>query len=399
MSEPTERRPRLPHYKQQIDWLKLILEVRGGRTCVEVASSHGVPGWKLQRRVRKWDKAQKEGDDFQVAVAEGRADGRLYNNSALTPEDEKALAGELRADKGEHCIVTRGEVKKRAIEFWAKRHPHPTRSTPSFVVSQQWVTRFRHRHGFSTTKHKATYKPPLTPAQEDDRIDKTAEFLIHTAQAVEEYGPRSVLNADETAALAVQQPFTSWGVRGQPNVVGTSQDKRRGITTMPTISMAGDRLPLQAVVKGKTKLAVKNKKLPSDVLAYPSQSSWQNQDTLIGYMHDGIAPYTHNEPSALLLDDYKAHHTDKVHEKAAEHNIDIIPVPAGQTSTLQPLDVGVNGQLKARARKKWVADKVSGKENADTLGRAVGRMNEAYHETPASTLTSSFTKAVSSLPR
>ena len=67
------------------------------------------------------------------------------------------------------------------------------------------------------------------------------------------------------------------------------------------------------------------------------------------------------------------------------------------TSTLQPLDVGVNAELKRRARRKWVQDKAGGKENADTLSRAVERINEGYHQLPTSAITGAFSKAVPSL--
>ena len=68
------------------------------------------------------------------------------------------------------------------------------------------------------------------------------------------------------------------------------------------------------------------------------------------------------------------------------------------THTLQPLDVGVNAELKRRARENnWVQDKAEGKENADTLARAAQRLNEACHELPTSTITSALKKALPSI--
>ena len=151
---------------------------------------------------------------------------------------------------------------------------------------------------------------------------------------------------------------------------------------------------MEVIVRGKTQRAVNNKKLPLNTAGYPTPSGWQNSSTISRYIDEEVSQYTDDQPSALILDDYDCHQTDEVRDTAAAHNIDLIIVPPGMTHTLQPLDVGVNGVQKRVAREKWMHDRVEGKENADALPRAVQRIDEAYNELPASTITSAFKKAL-----
>ena len=118
------------------------------------------------------------------------------------------------------------------------------------------------------------------------------------------------------------------------------------------------------------------------------------QSTTSQYIDEEVSQYTDDQPSALILDDYDCHQTDEVRDTAAAHNVELIIVPPGMTHVLQPLDVGVNAELKRRAREKWVQDKAEGKENADTLSRAAQRINEAYRDLPTSTITGAFKKAL-----
>ena len=97
------------------------------------------------------------------------------------------------------------------------------------------------------------------------------------------------------------------------------------------------------------------------------------------------------------MDDYDAHNTEQVRSTLKDLNCEPIQVPTSLTHLAQPLNVGVNGVLKRRAREMWVRDKATGKENADTLGRAAERTNDAYQELPASTITKAFEKAVPTL--
>lgn len=222
----------------------------------------------------------------------------------------------------------------------------------------------------------------MTEDQGNDRIDITAECLMKIDAAIDKYGAHFTLNADETGAEAVQHPSSSWGIQGVPNNVNTAADTKLEITTMTTVAADGSRLPLQAIVKGKTQRCVTNKHLSAHIHADHSLSGWQTSHPLARYIDDVIAPYTADQPSALILDEYRAHHTEAVQQAAVNHHIEIIPVPAGQTATLQPIDVGINGIIKKKARQEWVEDKQNPENHPDTLTAAVMRIDHAYNNIP-----------------
>lgn len=324
-------------------------------------------------------------------------DGRRYSHSALGVVGDHLLAQMIQSKKAENEIVHREAVINEAFTLFRSQHTHSTR-TSNFHASPQFITRFRRRHRLATTTHKIHRQQPMTAEKENERIDHTAEYYMRVDDAVNKYGTHLTLNADETGAKAVQQPRTSWSIQGQPNTVNTAADSKLGITTMPTIAADGTRLPLQVIVKGKTQRCVNNKHLPAHIHADHSKSGWQTSETLVRYMEDVIAPYTADKPSALILDEYRAHHTAAVKEAASNHHIEIIPVPGGQTATLQPLDVVVNGIIKKKAKQQWVQEKQQPENDADTLTAAVCRIDTAYRSIPASTIQSAFTKAVPILP-
>lgn len=142
---------------------------------------------------------------------------------------------------------------------------------------------------------------------------------------------------------------------------------------------------------------VSNKHLPPHIHADHTLSGWQTAETLIRYIHDVIALYSADQPSALILDEYRAHHTPAVQQAAADHHIEIITVPAGQTATLQPLDVGVNGIIKQESEAAVGAGYAEPEKHPDSRTAAVLRIEGAFNSIPASTMQSAFSKAVPSL--
>ena len=51
----------------------------------------------------------------------------------------------------------------------------------------------------------------------------------------------------------------------------------------------------------------------------------------------------------LILDVYRAHFTESVRKHAENLNIELIPIPAGMTDEMQPLDLRIFGPLKRYA--------------------------------------------------
>jgi hypothetical protein len=61
----------------------------------------------------------------------------------------------------------------------------------------------------------------------------------------------------------------------------------------------------------------------------------------------------HGKPFLLILHIYSAHPSAKLRQRASELVLQLLFVPAGVTSTFQPLDRQIFGQIKSRAKAQF----------------------------------------------
>jgi len=163
----------------------------------------------------------------------------------------------------------------------------------------------------------------------------------------------------------------------------TDSGNRLNITHFPTISAAGNHLQLCAILKGKTERTLKKIRTDASpavqrVRLYYSLSGWTNAAIIVRWLHDVIAPYTHGNPAALILDDYNAHWTEEVCAAAAAMQLQLIKVPPGFTSEYQPLDAKFNGPMVKAREKLWSENKRKFPDKSDTEQAAVERAEIAY---------------------
>jgi len=57
-----------------------------------------------------------------------------------------------------------------------------------------------------------------------------------------------------------------------------------------------------------------------------------------------------NQPSVLVLDSFKGHLSDSVKNQLRKMNTELLVIPGGITSVLQPLDVSINKPFEDRLR-------------------------------------------------
>jgi hypothetical protein len=67
----------------------------------------------------------------------------------------------------------------------------------------------------------------------------------------------------------------------------------------------------------------------------------------IEWLHHDV---TESSPSALVLDVYPSHRTERVIATAEANNVELLFVPPGGTGRFQPMDRRIFGGVKARAR-------------------------------------------------
>ena len=55
-----------------------------------------------------------------------------------------------------------------------------------------------------------------------------------------------------------------------------------------------------------------------------------------------------NQPSMLVRDAFKGHLTDSVKNQLRKMNTELLVIPGGMTSVLQPMDISINKPFKER---------------------------------------------------
>ena len=111
------------------------------------------------------------------------------------------------------------------------------------------------------------------------------------------------------------------------------------------------------------------------------------------WLREVVQPHTRSQSAALLLDSYRAHFTPAVIAAADAINLQLIQVPGGTTSELQPLDLNVNGALLMQRRRLWSHLKLVNPFASDTLQAAVERAQLAYQSISKATVVGALEKA------
>ena len=333
-----------------------------------------------------------------MRVAEGKETKRGEHRMVFTKAEEKEMAERIKAEKGEGVMLDHTYIVETALKLYREHHPNALRSSTPFVCSPHWITRFKRRNRLNNSKHYVRQLRPADPAERDNQHEVVAHYQLQLADAIDHVGAEYVVNADEMFAKHVEHPTHSVGLVGVQNIVRSDLNKKNGITTTPFVSAAGDKVGMQVIAKGTTQRCVDNRHLPLEIAAHFSASGWQTEDTFIRAIDDVLIPHYGPEGGALVVDKYSAHLTDKVRMHCNENNIDLIEVPAHMTHALQPLDIGVNAQLRNKASKKYVKEQRENKENRDPLGAAATRMHDALNALDNKHITRSFQAAADYVP-
>jgi hypothetical protein len=148
------------------------------------------------------------------------------------------------------------------------------------------------------------------------------------------------------------------------------------LTTLPCISAAGEKMPLTAVLKGKTprclrKIKNNASKAVRKVKLFYTAKGKTTGEFMVQWLHEVFLERTWFTPCALILDDYRAHWTQEVQIHAQALNIRLLHVPPSMTSECQPLDVRYNGPMLAKRKRFWLQRKTDNPFHIDSWQSAV----------------------------
>lgn len=353
---------------------------------------------------------------YQAAVTDAERTAACENHSGgwnrtFTPEQESLVMQQVLAIdtsnnnaireialQVHHGILTEAIPLALPVPMRVLRH-----RPPPFSASPSYIRRFKFAHRLSSIRTKLTHARKIKEEEEKRDVDaEAAAYIEQCNKAIQEFGAHLVLNMDETPAKLAEVPRTA--IRrtnsGEAAKITTHANERLNVTTFPTISAAGDKLPMCAIIAGTTERSLRKitagaNAIVQKVHLFYSESGWINSGIMLRYLKEVVQPYTRNRNAALILDDYKAHWTDEVQAAAAEMNLTLIPLPnfKGATAQLQPLDVQFNGPLKTTRAAIWASRRLHMPDAEDSYQALIERVQLAYEAQDRNFVKNAFVKA------
>ena len=105
----------------------------------------------------------------------------------------------------------------------------------------------------------------------------------------------------------------------------------------------GRKLPPLLILKRKT--LPKSGAFPKDVIVRAQEKGWITEELMLEWLKIvwGRSPRAFlNQPSLLVLDTFKGQITDCVKNQIRKMKTELVVIPGGMTSVLQPTDVSIN---------------------------------------------------------
>ena len=124
-----------------------------------------------------------------------------------------------------------------------------------------------------------------------------------------------------------------------------------------------------------------------------SDNGWSTEKIMLSILKY-INTVAQNKKCVLILDCFSAHKTQKVLNYAKKLNIYLLYVPAGMTSSKQPLDVNINGPLKSIAKKKIKKIYIDENICSPKLKVSINILLNSLGEISTTTVKNSFVKAL-----
>ena len=311
-----------------------------------------------EKNVRRW---RQNKTTLKSMPSKKRA---MRSGKARWPElEEQLLAWVVEKRAAGHAVST------QALRLKARNIADET-GMDDFKAGTSWAYRFMKRHDLSFRRR--THIAQRLPEELAEKTTRFQRYVIRKRRQ-HNYPLDRIGNADQTP-LTFDVPSSSTisakGVKSV-SVMTTGHEKDR-FTVMLSCTADGGKLPPYVVFKRKT---IPKGEFPG-VIVRAQKKGWMDQDLVEDWLRvvwgrrvGGLS----RKRSMLVLDAFRCHNSAPTKEVLREYNTDLVMIPGGMTSILQPLDVGVNKPFKDGLRRCWTDWMLDG---AKTFTKG-GRMRKA----------------------
>ena len=203
-----------------------------------------------------------------------------------------------------------------------------------------------------------------------------------------------IANADERS-IYLDMPPNYTEKKGVKEVLFKTADcEKLCLTVMLAATADGRKLPPLLILKRKTTQI-------RGVIVRAQEKGWMTEELLLEWLK---IVWSHrpgaflNQLSMLVLDAFKGHVTDSVKDQLRKMETELVVIPGGMTSVLQPMDVSINKPFKDRLRQQyliWIVDPArelteTGKIKQAALSDVVRWVSAAWKAIPESIIARSF---------
>jgi hypothetical protein len=189
------------------------------------------------------------------------------------------------------------------------------------------------------------------------------DFATYVNKKIKRLGihPDCVFNIDETnVPFSLEQLYT-WGQRGADSIAIRKPDSTARLSCLLGMNLTGTlKILPHLVYNGKKTRGNRVLKELKEQVGYPEdftynvqEKAWFDEDIFIDWVDNHWKPFMDLNGitfSYLLLDVCRVHMTARSKDALLAANIECDYIPAGYTSKLQPLDVGINAPFKSYIR-------------------------------------------------
>lgn len=304
-------------------------------TLAQISRDFGIP----PKTVSNWHKqfikdpewrpylGKNHGLHHRIFTDEEEANIKSYIN------DNYINQGKLFTDADFRILLTDAFLEKHSLD----------EVLPFFMMSAHFIFDFKERNHISSRTAHAKRRSDIDE-------DRNIEWENNICELLNDFPRDKILNCDETSWRVYPKSIKTWAEKGAQNIqFHINGDEKESITVLATITSIGTKCPLFVIAKGKTKQCEESQ-LGDTAYHYKthSENGWSTNETFQEYLHF-ISNYFNHEPLHLLLDLHTSHRGPSIYKLAAELNITLHYIPAGQTDRYQPLDRKIFGPLKSSA--------------------------------------------------
>lgn len=352
------------------------LEDSGEHKYIRIISKKYNINYKtLKNKYSNWSKNK----DFDIESTEQRGG----SNKLFTEKEEEELYNYI------NDVYIKGNLffDDECLRLTATKKLRGLYGDNIDIISYGWVYYFKKRWKLSSFIARNTKNTFV----DNDEIEK--DFLKEVKNALKN-DQSLVFNLDETFWRILNGNLYVIGLKGSPNrPLNINFNEKEGFSAVFLISADGNFHKPVIILKGKTNRIFTKTGLNDDsiMIRKYSGNGWINYE-ILKYILEYIASIANGKQSYLILDQYPVHTDEKIKEVAKELLINLIYVPAGKTAQLQPLDISINGPIKALSlgiiKEEYLGDPFK-KLNLKT---AVNALIEAKSKIKNETVINSFKK-------